>query len=67
MPVGNSSSVAKPGARLCELGLVLPEAPTPLGAYVEASEAGSLLFLSGVHFEYRKYSRCSFLPDSPRR
>jgi len=32
MPVDNSSSVAKPGARLRELGLVLPEAPTPLGA-----------------------------------
>jgi enamine deaminase RidA (YjgF/YER057c/UK114 family) len=48
MPVGNSSPVAKRGSRLRELGLVLPEAPTPLGAYVEASEAGSLLFLSGV-------------------
>jgi enamine deaminase RidA (YjgF/YER057c/UK114 family) len=48
MPVDNTSSVAKPGARLRELGLVLPETPTPLGAYVEASEAGSLLFLSGV-------------------
>ena len=42
MPVDNSSSVAKPGARLRELGLVLPEIPTPLGTYVEASEAGSL-------------------------
>jgi enamine deaminase RidA (YjgF/YER057c/UK114 family) len=48
MPVGNNSTVAKPGSRLRELGLVLPEAPTPLGAYVEASEAGSLLFLSGM-------------------
>jgi enamine deaminase RidA (YjgF/YER057c/UK114 family) len=48
MPVDNSSSVAKPGARLRELGLVLPETPTPLGAYVEASEGGSLLFLSGI-------------------
>jgi hypothetical protein len=35
MPVGNSPTVAKPGSRLRELGLVLPEAPTPLGAYVE--------------------------------
>jgi len=48
MPVGNSPTVAKPGSRLRELGLVLPEAPTPLGAYVEASEVGSLLFLSGM-------------------
>jgi enamine deaminase RidA (YjgF/YER057c/UK114 family) len=48
MPAGSSSSLAKPGARLRELGLVLPETPTPLGAYVEASEAGSLLFLSGI-------------------
>ena len=45
MPVGNNSTVVKPGARLRELGLVLPKAPTPLGAYVVASEAGSLLFL----------------------
>src|SRR5262249_42247096 len=48
MPAGNHSTVVKPGSRLRELGLVLPTAPTPLGAYVEASEAGSLLFLSGI-------------------
>jgi enamine deaminase RidA (YjgF/YER057c/UK114 family) len=48
MPVGNNSTVAKPGSRLRELGLVLPKAPTPLGAYLEASEVGSLLFLSGM-------------------
>jgi YjgF/chorismate_mutase-like putative endoribonuclease len=48
MPVDNSSTVAKPGSRLRELGLVLPSAPTPLGAYVEASEGGSRLFLSGT-------------------
>ena len=35
MPVGNSSPVAKPGSRLRELGLVLPEVPTPLGAYLQ--------------------------------
>ena len=35
-------------ARLNELGLVLPAPPTPLGAYVESSEAGNLLFLSGI-------------------
>jgi enamine deaminase RidA (YjgF/YER057c/UK114 family) len=48
MPADNNSPAAKPGARLRELGLALPNAPTPLGAYVEASQAGSLLFLSGI-------------------
>jgi enamine deaminase RidA (YjgF/YER057c/UK114 family) len=48
MPVDNHSRIAKPGLRLHELGLVLPKPPTPLGAYVEASQAGSLLFLSGI-------------------
>ncbi|HEY3899069.1 MAG TPA: RidA family protein [Chthoniobacter sp.] len=48
MPAGNPAIAAKAGARLRELGLVLPKAPTPLGSYVEASEAGSLLFLSGT-------------------
>ena len=48
MPVGNHSAVAKPGSRLRELGLVLPTTPMPLGAYVEACEVGSLLFLSGT-------------------
>jgi hypothetical protein len=33
MPVDNNSTVAKPGSRLREFGLVLPKAPTPLGAY----------------------------------
>jgi enamine deaminase RidA (YjgF/YER057c/UK114 family) len=48
MPVDNDSSVAKPGSRLRELGLELPRAPSPLGAYVEVSQVGSLLFLSGT-------------------
>jgi enamine deaminase RidA (YjgF/YER057c/UK114 family) len=48
MPVDNDSSVAKPGSRLRELGLVLPQAPSPLGAYVEVSQVGSLLFLGGT-------------------
>src|SRR6201993_2892559 len=34
--------------RLKELGIELPRAPTPLGAYVEAVQAGNLLFLSGT-------------------
>ncbi len=36
MPADNKSTVARPGSRFRELGLVLPKAPTPLGAYVEA-------------------------------
>jgi enamine deaminase RidA (YjgF/YER057c/UK114 family) len=48
MPAGNNFTVAKPGSRLRQLGLVLPEPPSPLGAYVEVSQVGSLLFLSGT-------------------
>jgi len=36
------------GSRLRELGVVLPTPPSPLGAYVETSRAGSLLFVSGT-------------------
>ena len=36
------------GSRLSDLGIVLPAPPTPLGAYVESSDAGNLLFLSGT-------------------
>jgi enamine deaminase RidA (YjgF/YER057c/UK114 family) len=35
-------------SRLDELGIVLPPPPTPLGAYVEASDSGNLLFISGT-------------------
>ena len=48
MPAGNTSTLAKPGSRLRELGLVLPEPPSPLGAYVEASQVEALLFLNGT-------------------
>jgi enamine deaminase RidA (YjgF/YER057c/UK114 family) len=34
--------------RLKDLGINLPDPPTPLGAYVEAVQTGSLLFLSGT-------------------
>jgi enamine deaminase RidA (YjgF/YER057c/UK114 family) len=34
--------------RLQNLGIVLPKPPHPLGAYVEAVQTGSLLFLSGM-------------------
>jgi len=34
--------------RLAKLGVRLPDAPTPFGAYVPAVQTGSLLFLSGM-------------------
>ena len=34
--------------RLRNLGIQLPEAPTPFGAYVPAVQTGTLLFLSGM-------------------
>jgi enamine deaminase RidA (YjgF/YER057c/UK114 family) len=34
--------------RLRDLGIQLPPAPTPFGAYVPAVQAGNLLFLSGM-------------------
>jgi enamine deaminase RidA (YjgF/YER057c/UK114 family) len=45
-----STNTTKAGAerRLKELGINLPRPPTPLGAYVEAVQAGNLLFLSGT-------------------
>jgi enamine deaminase RidA (YjgF/YER057c/UK114 family) len=43
-----SSQPASAEQRLQELGIVLPNAPHPLGAYVEAVQSGSLLFLSGM-------------------
>jgi enamine deaminase RidA (YjgF/YER057c/UK114 family) len=43
-----SSQPASAERRLQDLGIVLPTAPHPLGAYVEAVQTGSLLFLSGM-------------------
>jgi enamine deaminase RidA (YjgF/YER057c/UK114 family) len=34
--------------RLANLGIHLPDAPTPFGAYVPAVQTGNLLFLSGM-------------------
>ena len=34
--------------RLADLGIRLPDAPTPFGAYVPAVQTGNLLFLSGM-------------------
>lgn len=45
---GDQPGTGRPSVRLSELGIVLPAPPSPLGAYVESSDAGSLLFLSGT-------------------
>jgi enamine deaminase RidA (YjgF/YER057c/UK114 family) len=48
---GSSSNKSIPGnvsSRLSELGIDLPSPPTPLGSYVESSDSGNLLFLSGT-------------------
>jgi len=37
-----------PEKKLQELGIVLPEAPTPLGSYIPIVRTGNLLFLSGI-------------------
>src|SRR5258707_6719900 len=47
-PSGNKAVAGGPTSRLAALGIVLPAPPTPLGAYVESSDAGNLLFLSGT-------------------
>lgn len=38
----------RPEERLKELGIVLPEAPAPLGSYVPATTTGNLVYLSGM-------------------
>jgi len=47
-PSGNKPVAGRPSSRLSELGIELPAPPTPLGAYVESSDTGNLLFLSGT-------------------
>ncbi len=46
MPANKTTASAE--QRLKDLGINLPDPPTPLGAYVEAVRTGSLLFLSGT-------------------
>lgn len=41
-------TVGSPSSRLSKLQIELPAPPTPLGAYVESSDTGNLLFLSGT-------------------
>src|SRR5712675_602792 len=45
---GESSRPAGAEQRLKELGIKLPAPPEPFGAYAEAVQTGSLLFLSGM-------------------
>jgi enamine deaminase RidA (YjgF/YER057c/UK114 family) len=37
-----------PEKKLKELGIELPEAPTPLGSYIPVLRTGNLVFLSGI-------------------
>ena len=37
-----------PEKKLKELGIELPEAPTPIGSYISALRTGNLVFLSGI-------------------
>src|SRR5882762_3864157 len=47
-PTGNKTLTGGLSSRLDKLGIVLPAPPTPLGAYIESSNTGDLLFLSGM-------------------
>ena len=47
-PSGRNPIAAGLNSRLSKLGIELPGPPTPLGAYVESSSTGNLLFLSGI-------------------
>jgi enamine deaminase RidA (YjgF/YER057c/UK114 family) len=48
MVSAQGSPAAGAERRLHDLGMVLPAAPHPLGAYVESVQSGNLLFLSGM-------------------
>jgi enamine deaminase RidA (YjgF/YER057c/UK114 family) len=47
-PTANKIRTGGLGSRLDKLGIVLPAPPTPLGVYVESSDTGNLLFLTGM-------------------
>lgn len=44
----STTTAAGAEERLQELGIILPQPPTPLGAYVETVQSGNLLYLSGA-------------------
>ncbi len=43
-----STNTTSAEERLAKMGIHLPDAPTPFGAYVPAVQTGNLLFLSGM-------------------
>ena len=47
-PSGNKTLTGELSSLLDKLGILLPAPPTPLGAYVESSDTGDLLFVSGM-------------------
>jgi enamine deaminase RidA (YjgF/YER057c/UK114 family) len=47
-PSGDTTVARSTSSRVREIGIVLPAPPVPLGAYVETSDAGNFLFLSGT-------------------
>jgi enamine deaminase RidA (YjgF/YER057c/UK114 family) len=47
-PIANKPLTDSLSSRIEQLGMILPTPPTPLGAYVESSDTGGLLFLSGM-------------------
>lgn len=47
-PSGNKAEAASPSSRVSEFRILLPAPPRPLGSYVETSDTGNLLFLSGI-------------------
>jgi enamine deaminase RidA (YjgF/YER057c/UK114 family) len=47
-PTKNKTRAGGLSSRLDKLGIVLPAPPAPLGAYVESSDTGNLLFLTGM-------------------
>ncbi len=47
-PNGDKPIASNLTSRISSLGIVLPAPPAPLGAYVESSDTGNLLFLSGM-------------------
>ena len=64
-PTGNKTLTGGLNLRLDKLGIVLPAPPTPLGTYVESSDTGDLLFLSGMlPVVNRKLSICGRLGEN---
>ena len=44
----NNPKPATAERRLADLGITLPPAPSPIGAYAESVQTGNLLYLSGI-------------------